>query len=165
MRKAKILATLGPSTRDSQMIEAMLAAGINGVRINMSHGTPEEKAEDIRMARDAAQRMNRPLAVLVDLSMVKLLKVVAAIDCELVPLKLTVPVPGLKVPLLVQLPSTERAELLPFKLVLVWITTLFEMARAASTENVPPLVKRRFPLTTAELVRVPVPAGLSKERL
>ena len=68
MRKAKILATLGPSTRDSQMIEAMLAAGINGVRINMSHGTPEEKAEDIRMARDAAQRMNRPLAVLVDLS-------------------------------------------------------------------------------------------------
>jgi pyruvate kinase len=68
LRKAKILATLGPSTRDSQIVEAMVAAGINGVRINMSHGTPDEKAADILMARGAAQRMNRPLAVLVDLS-------------------------------------------------------------------------------------------------
>jgi len=46
----------------------MVAAGINGVRINMSHGKPEEKAADIRMAREAAQKMNQPLAVLVDLS-------------------------------------------------------------------------------------------------
>ncbi len=68
LRKAKILATLGPSTRELQIIEAMVAAGINGVRINLSHGTPEEKASDIRLARAAAARMNRPLAVLVDLS-------------------------------------------------------------------------------------------------
>jgi pyruvate kinase len=46
----------------------MLAAGVDGVRINMSHGTHEEKAEDIRMARVAAQKMNRPLAILADLS-------------------------------------------------------------------------------------------------
>src|SRR5438132_4055369 len=46
----------------------MLAAGIDGVRINMSHGTQEEKAADIERARAAAQKMNRPLAVLVDLS-------------------------------------------------------------------------------------------------
>ena len=46
----------------------MLAAGVDGVRINMSHGTQEEKAEDIRTARAAAQKMNRPLAVLIDLS-------------------------------------------------------------------------------------------------
>lgn len=46
----------------------MLAAGIDGVRINMSHGTQEEKAADIQRARDAAQKMGRPLAVLVDLS-------------------------------------------------------------------------------------------------
>src|SRR5437773_1554438 len=46
----------------------MVAAGINAVRINMSHGTPEEKAADIRMAREAAQKMHQPLAVLVDLS-------------------------------------------------------------------------------------------------
>jgi pyruvate kinase len=46
----------------------MLAAGVNGVRINMSHGTQDEKADDIRVARQAAETMRRPLAVLVDLS-------------------------------------------------------------------------------------------------
>src|SRR5262245_66466545 len=46
----------------------MLAAGVDGVRINMSHGTYDEKAADISAARAAATKMNRPLAVLVDLS-------------------------------------------------------------------------------------------------
>jgi len=68
LRRAKILATIGPASRDPQILEAMLAAGVDGVRINMSHGIYEEKAEDIRLARAAAERMNRPLAVLVDLS-------------------------------------------------------------------------------------------------
>ncbi len=68
MRKAKILATIGPASRDPQVFEAMLAAGANGVRINMSHGTQEEKAADIQLARTAAAKMNVPLAVLVDLS-------------------------------------------------------------------------------------------------
>ena len=68
MRRAKILATLGPSTREPKILESMLAAGVDGVRINMSHGTYEEKAADVRAARAAAEKMNRPLAVLVDLS-------------------------------------------------------------------------------------------------
>jgi len=68
MRRAKILATLGPASRDLKLIEAMLAAGIDGVRVNMSHGTQDEKANDIRMARAAAEKMDRPLAVLVDLA-------------------------------------------------------------------------------------------------
>ena len=68
MRRAKILATLGPASRDPIVLEALLAAGANGVRINMSHGSQEEHAENIRRARAAAQLMNRPLAVLVDLS-------------------------------------------------------------------------------------------------
>ncbi|HEY0350431.1 MAG TPA: pyruvate kinase [Pyrinomonadaceae bacterium] len=68
MKKAKILATIGPASRDPQVFEAMLAAGIDGVRINMSHGTQDEKAADIQRARAAAQKMDRPLAVLVDLS-------------------------------------------------------------------------------------------------
>src|SRR2546423_5443772 len=46
----------------------MLAAGVDGVRINMSHGTYDEKANDIALARAAATKMNRPLSVLVDLS-------------------------------------------------------------------------------------------------
>lgn len=68
MRRAKILATLGPATRDPGVLEAMLAAGADGVRVNMSHGTYDEKSEAIRKARAAAEKMNRPLAVLADLS-------------------------------------------------------------------------------------------------
>lgn len=49
-------------------MEALLMAGMNGVRINMSHGTHEEKAEDIRNARATATRLKKCLAVLVDLS-------------------------------------------------------------------------------------------------
>ncbi|HEX8853200.1 MAG TPA: pyruvate kinase [Pyrinomonadaceae bacterium] len=68
MRRAKILATLGPASREPGVLEALLAAGANAVRINMSHGEQEEHAETIRRARTAAERMRRPLAILVDLS-------------------------------------------------------------------------------------------------
>ncbi|HZH30499.1 MAG TPA: pyruvate kinase [Pyrinomonadaceae bacterium] len=68
MRRAKILATLGPASREPVTLEALLAAGANAFRINMSHGTQEEHAETIRRARAAADRMRRPLAILVDLS-------------------------------------------------------------------------------------------------
>ena len=68
MNKAKILATLGPASRDQAIIESLIRAGADGVRINMSHGSQEEKTEDIKRARAAAKNLNRPLAVLVDLS-------------------------------------------------------------------------------------------------
>ncbi|MFL6374555.1 MAG: pyruvate kinase [Pyrinomonadaceae bacterium] len=68
MRKAKILATLGPASSSRETIEAMLRAGLNAVRINMSHGTQDEHVERIRTAREAAASMGIPLAVLVDLS-------------------------------------------------------------------------------------------------
>lgn len=68
MKKAKILATLGPASRDPAVLESLIASGADGVRINMSHGTQDEKSEDISAARAAARRLNRPLAILVDLS-------------------------------------------------------------------------------------------------
>jgi pyruvate kinase len=68
LRKAKILITLGPTSRQPEIIEKLIAAGANGVRMNMSHGMHEEKAEDIARAREAAARVGRPLAILVDLS-------------------------------------------------------------------------------------------------
>jgi pyruvate kinase len=68
LRRAKILATIGPASREPNVMEALLAAGVDGVRINMSHGTQEEKAQDISMARAAALKLNRPLAVLADLA-------------------------------------------------------------------------------------------------
>jgi pyruvate kinase len=68
LKKAKILITLGPASREPEVVEKLIAAGANGVRMNMSHGTHEEKAEDIARARAAAKNLRRPIAILVDLS-------------------------------------------------------------------------------------------------
>ena len=68
MRRAKILLTLGPASREPEIVEQLIVAGANGVRINMSHGTHEEKTLDIQRARAAAAKLGRPIAVLVDLS-------------------------------------------------------------------------------------------------
>src|SRR5215813_9208760 len=67
MRRAKILATLGPASSSSSVIESMIEAGLNAIRINMSHGEREDHAETIAVAREAAKKLDRPLAVLVDL--------------------------------------------------------------------------------------------------
>lgn len=67
MRRAKILATLGPASNSSAVIESMIAEGLNAIRINMSHGTREDHGETIACARMAAAKLERPLAVLVDL--------------------------------------------------------------------------------------------------
>ncbi len=68
MRKAKILATLGPAANTREVIDEMLNAGLNAVRINMSHGTQEEHTASITTAREAAAALDRPIAILVDLS-------------------------------------------------------------------------------------------------
>ncbi|HZH34022.1 MAG TPA: pyruvate kinase [Pyrinomonadaceae bacterium] len=68
MRRAKILATLGPAFNEPEVLEALIANGLNAVRINMSHGTQLEHAENIKRARAAAEKLDRPLAVLIDLS-------------------------------------------------------------------------------------------------
>ena len=68
MRRAKILATLGPSSNTQEQIEKLILAGANAVRINMSHGTQEEHSETVRAARAAAKNLKTPLSILVDLS-------------------------------------------------------------------------------------------------
>jgi pyruvate kinase len=68
MRRAKILATLGPASNTQETIESMIRAGLNAVRINMSHGTQDEHAETIKKAKAAAKKLDKPLAILVDLS-------------------------------------------------------------------------------------------------
>jgi pyruvate kinase len=68
LRKAKILITLGPASREPEIVQQLISAGANGVRINMSHGTHAEKAVDIERARAAAKKLDKPIAVLVDLS-------------------------------------------------------------------------------------------------
>src|SRR5215203_6994958 len=68
MGRAKTLATLGPASSTPEIIEKMIEAGLDAVRINMSHGNYEEHAERIKMARAAAKKLGRPMAILVDLS-------------------------------------------------------------------------------------------------
>ena len=68
MRKAKILATLGPASNTQAIIESMITAGVNAVRINMSHGTEDEHSLAVDRARAAAANLKKPLAILVDLS-------------------------------------------------------------------------------------------------
>jgi pyruvate kinase len=68
MRKAKILATLGPASATQETIESMLNAGMSAVRINMSHGEREQHVETVRIARAAAAARDLPLSILVDLA-------------------------------------------------------------------------------------------------
>ena len=68
MRRAKILATLGPASDTSEIIEQLINAGMNAVRINMSHGTREDHAETIKNVRKVAEKLDKALSVLVDLS-------------------------------------------------------------------------------------------------
>jgi pyruvate kinase len=68
MRKAKILATLGPASNTKQVLEEMLRSGLNAVRINMSHGSQEEHIATIAHAREAAASLGLPLSILIDLA-------------------------------------------------------------------------------------------------
>src|SRR5690606_4507260 len=68
MRKAKILATIGPSSDTRPILEELIKAGVNAVRINMSHGTRDEHDASIRLARETAADLGVPLSILVDLS-------------------------------------------------------------------------------------------------
>jgi pyruvate kinase len=67
MRRTKIVATIGPASRDPEMLVRMVAAGMDVARLNYSHGTLEEHAETVRRVRDAAGRAGRPVAILQDL--------------------------------------------------------------------------------------------------
>ncbi len=66
-RKAKILATMGPAIAKPALLEKVLLAGADAIRLNMSHGTHAEHAANLAMIRKTAHALNRPCAVLADL--------------------------------------------------------------------------------------------------
>jgi pyruvate kinase len=66
-RKAKIIATIGPASRDESIIEHLLLAGMDVARLNFSHGTHETHAAMYKQLRATSNRLERPLAVLQDL--------------------------------------------------------------------------------------------------
>jgi pyruvate kinase len=67
MRRTKIVATIGPASRDIDTMMRMIEAGMDVARLNYSHGTLDEHAETVRRLRDAAGRVGRPVAILQDL--------------------------------------------------------------------------------------------------
>lgn len=68
MIRTKIVATIGPASRQPDVIEKMIAAGLNVVRMNFSHGTHEEHAAVLADVRRIATKLDRTVAVLQDLS-------------------------------------------------------------------------------------------------
>ena len=67
LRATKIVATLGPASSDPALLEAMIHAGVNVVRLNFSHGTAQDHIERARLVREAAQRAGREVAIMADL--------------------------------------------------------------------------------------------------
>ncbi len=66
MRKTKIVCTIGPASRSSEVMEEMLRSGMNVARLNFSHGTHEEHKETIETFRAVRDKLGVPAAVMLD---------------------------------------------------------------------------------------------------
>jgi pyruvate kinase len=66
-RRTKIVATLGPASSDTKTITALLNAGVDVVRLNMSHGTHDAHREVYQRVRAAAKKLDRHVAIFADL--------------------------------------------------------------------------------------------------
>ena len=66
-RATKIVATLGPASSDPALLEAMIRAGVNVVRLNFSHGTAQDHIDRAGLVREAALRAGREVAIMADL--------------------------------------------------------------------------------------------------
>ena len=66
-KRTKILATIGPAVFTQEKIEELIMAGVNGCRLNFSHGEYTERDQQIKWIRDAAAKKGRSVAILQDL--------------------------------------------------------------------------------------------------
>ena len=71
-RKVKILATIGPASREPEVLRKLLKAGADAFRVNMSHGEHADHAKTIEGIRALEKEFNRPIAILADLQGPKL---------------------------------------------------------------------------------------------
>ncbi len=67
MRSTSIVATIGPASKEPDVLEAMINAGMDVARLNFAHGTPESHAETAAAIRAASERVGREVAILGDL--------------------------------------------------------------------------------------------------
>ena len=66
-RATKIVATLGPASSDPALLEAMIRAGVNVVRLNFSHGKAQDHIDRANLVREAARRAGREVGIMADL--------------------------------------------------------------------------------------------------
>lgn len=66
-KRTKIMVTLGPSTMSYTSVLQMIKTGANGIRLNFSHGTHEEKSDQIKWVRKASLAYGKPVAIVQDL--------------------------------------------------------------------------------------------------
>ena len=71
-RRVKIIATLGPASADRETVAALLAAGVDVFRINMSHASHDAMRQRVAMIRGLEEEAGRPIGILVDLQGPKL---------------------------------------------------------------------------------------------
>jgi pyruvate kinase len=67
IRRAKIICTIGPASREPETFRRLVDAGMDAVRVNFSHSSHDDAAATIRLAREVSRDVGRPLAVLADL--------------------------------------------------------------------------------------------------
>ncbi|MBY0267047.1 MAG: pyruvate kinase [Burkholderiales bacterium] len=67
IRRTKVVATLGPASSDAKTLTRMIEAGLDVVRINFSHGSPDEHRARVNLVRMLARKAGRAVGVLVDL--------------------------------------------------------------------------------------------------
>ncbi len=66
-RRTKIVATIGPASAGEDVLAQLIAAGMDGARLNFSHGTHDDHGESARLIRAAQESAGRPLALIADL--------------------------------------------------------------------------------------------------
>ena len=66
-RATKIVVTLGPASSEPAVLERMIRAGVNVVRLNFSHGTAQDHIDRARQVREASQKAGREVAIMADL--------------------------------------------------------------------------------------------------
>ena len=66
--RTKIVGTIGPASSSKEVLMELVHAGMDGARLNFSHGTHAEHAERARLVREVQEEVGRPLALIADLA-------------------------------------------------------------------------------------------------
>ena len=66
-RRTKIIATLGPATDDSKILEQLISSGVDAIRLNFSHGTSDDQRKRVELVRSISKKYDCDVGILGDL--------------------------------------------------------------------------------------------------